>query len=215
MSMKKMKKKSKIVLLAALGICIFSFIPAVLGVTNKRPISAFTETNDITCVLGWASFETGIGVFPHGFLWDPETISDCDPEGSVLVKDLKDGRISYKVSLHVKDALMWVLNISDYTIIFVGLMDYYFSTILIVYGDVSDPVPNLIDVWYGEGESPYVHITGSGTGEFIEEWPGYTPGDTAKVKLNQVAIAKPPDHPQIDPEYDPVYIWPAELTFFH
>jgi hypothetical protein len=213
------KKIKKIILLATLGVCMFSFMPAVVGKANNRPISAFIATNDDTGVAGWGDPETGLAVFPHGFIWHPQTISDCDVHGSVLVKDLKDGRISYKVNLHVKGALMWLFNASDYTLIFVGLMDYYFSTILIVYGDISDPVPNLLPIWFGDppiGESPFQHITGSGTGEFIEVWPGFTPGDTAKVKVNQVGMAITEDHPQFDPESEyGLSMWPVEIVFFH
>ena len=103
--------------------------------------------------------------------------------------------------------------------IFVGEMDYYLTTTIIVVGEVGDPVPNLWDVWFfGGGETIISHITGSGTGYFTpygESLGLGISGDPAKVKLNQIGISKPPDHPQIDPEYDPYNMWPVEIVFFH
>jgi hypothetical protein len=210
-------KKKKVILLTSLVVLMLGFLPTVLAAAENRPISAFTATNDGTNVLGWGDPETGLAAFPHGFWWHPEVISDCEHWGSVQVKELKDGRISYKINLHVKGAVLWVMAVPDYVLIFTGEIDYYFSTVLIVEGVISDPVPNLIDVWFGGGESPFSHITGTGSGTFTADAGtyGFIPGDTAKLKLNQVAIAKPPDHPQIDPEYDPISMWPVELVFFH
>jgi len=219
-------KKTKIILLATLGICMLSFIPAALGAAETRPISAFTDTND--SVAAWSNFESGLTVFPHGFYILPgyESIADCDPEGSILVKDLKDGRILYKVNLHVKGASMFVVQ-AMYGMIFVGEMDYNFQATMIVYdGELSDPVPNLIMIWFPEffgidpiGEGTFSHITGSGTGTFVNDTAaiefGFAPGATAKLKINQVGIGKPPEHPQIDPEIDPYNMWPVELIFFH
>ncbi len=207
-------KKTKILLLVTLGICIISFMPAVVGKADVRPISAFTDTNDETGVVAWVDSEYNLILFPHGLWYDPENITNCEHSGSVLVKDLKDGRILYKVNLHVKGALMLIAYYENESQIFVGKMDYSFITTLIVYGDVDDPVPNLIDVWFlGGGESPFQHITGSGTGIFVDDAAaiarGFAPGATAKVKLNQVGITKPEGHP--------IYpgIWPVELIFFH
>ena len=206
-------KKTKIILLATLGICMLSFIPAALGAAETRPISAFTDTND--SVAAWANYETGLTVFPHGFWVAPglESIADCNPKGSVLVKDLKDGRILYKVNLHVKGALMFI---ATDVMIFVGEMDYNFQVTMIVYdGELSDPVPNLIMIWFPAffgiepiGEGTFSHITGSGTGIFVDDdaaiEQGFAPGATAKVKINQVGI--------LDPEGEK---WPVELIFFH
>ncbi|MHA2288281.1 MAG: hypothetical protein ACXABG_05800 [Promethearchaeota archaeon] len=200
-------KKTKIILLATLGLCMLSFIPAALGAAETRPISAFLENNDN--ILAWLDPESNLIIFPHGWVYDPQTIADCDPDGSVLVRDLKDGRILYKVNMHVKGAVILIANYTD-RLIFVGEMDYTFTATLVVYGDIDDPVPNLMDVWFlGGGEGLFSHITGTGTGMFVDDWPGFTPGETAKVKVNQVGITKPEGHPFF-PE-----IWPVELVFFH
>jgi len=211
-------KKTKIILLVTLGICMLSFIPAALGAANSRPITDFTATNDH--VAGYWSPQSGLILFPHGARWlGLEKIEDCDPSGSVLERDLKDGRILYKVNLHVKGALMWIYwaepGWPGKGPIFIGEMDYYFTATMIVEGNLGDPVPNYFDLIFGNipGELIGSHITGSGTGYFTdyagEIGQGFTPGDSAKVKLNQLSISKPEGHP-FYPE-----MWPAELTFFH
>ncbi|MHA2287801.1 MAG: hypothetical protein ACXABG_03335 [Promethearchaeota archaeon] len=210
-------KRTKIILLVTLGICMLSFIPAVLGTANVRPISDFTDTNNH--VAGYWSPESNLVIFPHGARWlGLETIADCDHSGSVLEKELKDGRILYKVNLHVKNALMWLYWAEPGWFandpIFIGKMDYYFTVTMIVEGNLGGPVPTYFDVIFGVyGELSGSHITGSGTGYFTayagEIGQDFTPGDSAKVKLNQLSIAKPEGHP-FYPE-----MWPAELTFFH
>jgi len=218
--MKKMKK-TKIILLVTLGICMLSFMPAVAAKADVRPISDFTDTNNYTGVAAWYDPVSDLIVFPHGFwVTDPgtELITDCEHHGSVLEKELKDGRIMYKINLHVKGAMMLIAYYGD-RLIFVGEMDYNFQATVIVDGVVGGPVPSLFDVWFvGIGESPFVHITGSGTGVFIDDAAaieqGFAPGATAKVKINQVGFYIPNDHPQYDPEYEP-YMYPVEFIFFH
>jgi len=208
-------KKTKIILVATLGICMLSFMPAVVGKANVRPISDFTATNDN--VAAWGDPESNLIIAPHGGFMLPETIADCIHIGSVLERELKDGRILYKINLHVKGALMAILWNQPYwpsfPPIFIGEMDYYFTTTIIVDGEVGDPIPWLFDVWfYGGGETKFSQITGHGTGYFTDyaEYLGLgISGATAKVKLIQVGITKPEGHP-----FYPG-IWPAELVFFH
>ncbi len=209
-------KKTKIFLLATLGICMLTFIPAALGAAENRPISAFTATNPN--VAAWSDPESGLTVFPHGFylfgLDGLESIAECDHHGSVLVKDLKDGRILYKVNLHVEGASMFVANAT--TVIFAGEMDYSFQVTMIVYeGELSDPIPYLLAIWFPAalgiepiGEGTFSHITGSGTGTFVDDYAairlGFAPGAIAKLKINQVGILRSERE-----------MWPVELIFIH
>ena len=206
-------KKTKIILVATLGICMLSFIPAVAAKADVRPISDFTDTNDYTGVAAWLDPVSNLIIFPHGFwVTDPGTdlITDCEHHGSVLERDLKDGRILYKINLHVKGAYMLVGDYGINPYVFEGEMDYTFTAVIIVEGEFGGPIPNLIDVWFNlAGESPYSHITGSGTGTFLVDAFGFTAGDTANVKVNQVGLTKPEGHP-----FYPG-IWPIELVFFH
>ena len=215
-------KKTKIILVATLGLCIISLMPAVVAKADARPISDFTDTNDLTGVAAWHDPVSDLIVFPHGFwVTDPgtENITNCEHSGSVLERDLKDGRIMYKINLHVKGAMMLIAYYSQNRMIFVGEMDYNFQATLIVDGEFGGSVPSLFEVWFlGVGEGPFVHITGSGTGVFIDDAAaieqGFAPGATAKVKINQVGFYIPNDHPQYDPEYEP-YMYPVEFVFFH
>ena len=213
-----MKKIPKLIVLTTVVIFIFSFMPAALGKATIRPIEHLTDTN--SDVAGWYCPATNLLIFPHGAWLDPEQIDDCIYYGDILERVLKDGRILLKINLHVKGALLliymnepnWFLNP-----IFIGEIDYYFTATWIVEGNPGDAIPNGYDIWFGGlGEEKLEHITGSGTGFFTEHAAqyGFTPGDSAKVKLNQLGIIKPNlklEHPK----YDGFYLWPAELTFFH
>jgi hypothetical protein len=212
-------KKTKIILLATLGMCIISFLPTVAAKANVRPISDFTATNDYTGIAAWFDPDSNIIVFPHGFWVTPpiglpplvsELISDCEHHGSVLERDLKDGRILYQINLHVKGAFVWVGDYGVNPYAFVGVMDYFFSTGLIVEAEFGGPVPNLLDVWFGgAGEYTYSHITGTGSGTFAFDAFGFTAGETANFKINQVGLPKPEGHP-FYPE-----MWPVEIVFFN
>lgn len=207
-------KKTKIILLATLGICMLSFMPAVVGKADVRPISAFTDTNDY--VAAWLDPVSNLIIFPHGFfVTDPgmEVIKDCEHHGSVLERELKNGDILYKIGLHVKGAYMLVGDYGINPYVFEGEMDYYFTATIIVYeAELGDALPNLLwDIWFPDtevpgyepiGECTTSHLTGSGTGTFLVDAFGFTAGDTAKVKVNQVGL------------FGDTF-WPVELVFFH
>ena len=205
-----MNRKTKIILLATLGMCIIGIMPTVIGTADSRPISDFTANNGY--VAAWVDPETNLIIFPHGFYVAPgvEVIADCEHHGSVLERDLKDGRILYRINLHVKGAYMLVGDFGVNPFVFEGVMDYSFTAILIIEGDFGGPVPNLIDVWFfGAGEAPYSHITGSGTGTFLVDAFGFTAGETANIEVNQISLTKPEGHP-----FYPG-LWPVELVFLH
>ena len=213
-------KKTKMILIVTLGICMLSFMPVVVGKADSRPIEDFTATN--AYVAAWLDPESGLTIFPHGFWVTPsglETIADCEYHGSILERDLKDGRILYKVNLHVKGAWMLVGNSTD--LLFAGVMDYTFTATMILYeGVFGGPVPNILQIWFADalglepiGEGTFSHITGRGTGTFLLDaevaGQSFIAGDTAKVNVIQVGFTKPEGHP-LYPE-----MWPVELVFFH
>jgi hypothetical protein len=92
------------------------------------------------------------------------------------------------VNLHVKGAWMFVAYMGK-GLILEGEMDYFFTITVVVDRELSDPVPN---VWDDACEIKMVAIIGKGTGTFMDNAAvialGYTPGDTAKVVVFQVAI---------------------------
>ena len=207
-------KKTKIILLATIGICLLGLIPSVAATANVRPIEDFTDTNDY--VAGWVDTESNIIIFPHGFFvtpWGMEVISDCEHSGSVLERDLKNGQILYKINLHVKGAYMLVGDYGINPYVFEGEMDYFFEVTFILYeGELGGPVPNLLEIWFPGfflppgaepiGEGVCSHLTGSGTGTFLVDGFGFTAGETAKVKVNQVGLFGDS-------------FWPVEIIFFH
>ncbi|MFX1489560.1 MAG: hypothetical protein ACFFBI_10460 [Promethearchaeota archaeon] len=227
-------KKTKIILLVTLGVCMMSFIPAVLGQrqVNIRPISDFTDNSVLPYLpdlglpylpplAGWTyPLDTyNLTMVPHGFF---ETIADCNPKGHVLERDLGDGRISYKVDLHVKGATTFVYWAQEQDgevlqlLVFIGEMDYYFSATLIVYeGTLGDPVPNVWMIWFPEmlgitpiGEGTRSHLTASGTGTFTAEAQDVglgISGESVNVKINQVGMLKTGGQE----------LWPVEIIFFH
>lgn len=216
--MKRTKYIISMITLTAIGLMLILFSTSVLAAT-KRPISDFTDTNNN--IAAWSDPESGLTIFPHGwfllgFPEAPESIADCNPSGSVVEKELNDGSIMYKVNLHVKGALMLVA--SDILLV-VGEMDYHLQVTIIVYdGELGGPVPNLLEIWFPElflppesdpiGEGTFSHLTGEGTGTFLDGnialYYGFDPDEEVKVKVNQVGILRP------DEEF-----WPVELVFFH
>ncbi|MFW9969732.1 MAG: hypothetical protein ACFFDF_05990 [Candidatus Odinarchaeota archaeon] len=158
------------------------------------------------------------GWFIYGFPSGPESIADCNPSGSVLEQALKDGQMMYKVNLHVKGALMVVANSSDGTVLVEGVMDYFFQVKILVYeGELGDPVPNLLQIWWPGiflppgtppiGEGPFVHLTGTGTGTMQVNALGFNAGDSVHVKINQVGLTKPEGHPHFP------QMWTEVLVF--
>ena len=235
--MKRTKCIKSLITLTAIGLMLILFSTSVFA-AEKRPISAFTDTNDNIAAwaspMGTESPLDDLTLFPHGWYLfpfiipepQPQTIADCNPTGSVVVRPLKGGEILYKVDLHVKGALIYIADIYG-AVLFEGEMDYHFQATVILYdGELSDPIPNLLWIWFPEfflpglppiGEGSFSHLTGEGTGTFVDDAAalefGFNLGDTANVKINQVGILKPEDHPTYDGE--DFSHWPVEFIFFH
>ncbi|UCC19570.1 MAG: hypothetical protein JSV62_15960 [Promethearchaeota archaeon] len=129
------------------------------------------------------------------------------------------------MNLHIKGATAYVFWLSKELLVFTGEMDYYFSATMIVYeGNLGDPIPNIWMIWFPGffgidpiGEGTISHITASGTGTFTayaEELGLSSEGETLNVKIDQIGLAKPEDHPQIDPLVG-LMMWPVEHIFFY
>ncbi|MFW9782906.1 MAG: hypothetical protein ACFFFB_11550 [Candidatus Heimdallarchaeota archaeon] len=231
--MRRTKLITSLTTVAAMGLLLIFFSSSVLAIATTRPISDFTDTNNN--IAAWADPESGLTIFPHGwyvfgFPDALESIADCNPSGSVLEKDLKDGRIMYQVNLHVKGATMVIA--SD-VILVIGEMDYIFQVTIILYdGELGDPVPNLLEIWFPEafpwgdplidpiGEGTFSHITGKGTGTFLDPnmalYYGFDPDEEVKVKVNEVGLLDKDfedGHPNYYPDLE--QFWPVEIVFFH
>ncbi len=192
------KLVTKLIPFLAIGLVLLLFSTSVQAYESKaiRPISDFTATN--TNIAGWGDPEANLVGVPHGNNegWPLEAIADCTHYGFVLEEDLGDGRIKYKIFLHVKDAVVHVYNIEGTwwlsdppgsgiypQMVFTGTMDYYFSTTIIVEGVFGGPVPNLWVVWFfGGGETLFVSVIARGTGTLTQT------GEPGKVKITQIGI---------------------------
>ena len=232
--MKRTKFMTSLMTGASIGLILILLSTTVMAATTIRPISDFTDTNNN--IAAWADPDSGLTLFPHnwyvyGFPDAPQSIADCEPSGSVQVKDLKDGRIMYKIDLHVKGALMVVADSNTETILVEGEMDYHFQVTMIVYdGELNDPVPNLLVIWFPEffpfptgtpepiGEGTFSHLTGKGSGTFVADVPqyGFAHGDEVKVKVNMIGQLDKvfeEGHPNYYPDLE--QFWPVEIVFFH
>jgi hypothetical protein len=218
----------------SIGLIIIFLSTTALAATTVRPISDFTGNNDN--IAAWLDPESDLTIYPHGWyiytllygLPQPESIDDCDPSGSVQVKELKDGNIMYTVNMHVKGAIMAISNSTH--LLLEGEMDYNFQAVVIVFdGDVNAPCPNLLFIWFPEfflpglppiGEGTFSHLTAKGTGTFVNAdaalYYGFDPDDQVKVKMNMVGILDK-DFEAGHPNYytDDGSFWPVEIVFFH
>lgn len=229
--MKRTKLMTGLMTATSIGLILIFISTTVLAATTVGPISNFTDTNNN--IAAWADPESELIIFPHGwFVYGfpdaPQSIADCEPSGSVQEKDLKDGRIMYKVDLHVKGAVMVVGAYLSGEILLVGEMDYHFQITMIAFdAGMGDPVPNILQIWFPEfflppgsepiGEGIFTHLTGQGTGTFLDAnmalYYGFDPDEEVKVTVNQVGILKPIDHPTYDGE--DLLHYPVEIVFFH
>jgi len=242
---KRTKYITSVITLTAIGLMLMLFSTSVFAAT-KKPISAFTETND--SIAAWQDPDSGLSLYPHGWYIygfpGPESIAACNPTGKVSETQLKDGGMMYKILLHVKGALMVVTRVIydemgepvDEIVLVEGEMDYTFQATIIVYeGEPGDPVPNLLQIWFPGyflppgsapiGEGIFSHLTGKGTGSFLDAdmalYYGFDLEEEVKVKVNEVGLLDKDfeeGHPNyyVDPEMWPVeQFWPVEIVFFH
>jgi hypothetical protein len=233
---KRTRLVSSMMAATSIALILILFSTSVSATAITRPISDFTDTNNN--ISAWGDPDSGLTIFPQGWYVfgypdAPQSIADCIHSGTVVEKALKDGSIMYKVDLHVKGAMMVVANNTPDNpdipnVLVVGEMDYHFQATFILYkGELGDLVPNLLQIWFPQfflpagaepiGEGIFSHLTGKGTGTFSSAaaayYFGFNPDDVVKVKVSQVGIIKPVDHPS----YDGVDLnmWPVEIVFFH
>lgn len=207
----KLKKSKfiKILVMAFVGISLFSFIPAIRAESSSgttiRPIEDFLEANEFVLCnwFGSANEEQTLYLEVHSEYLTGEVIRDCPYDGVVIEKVLNNKWVEFEVLLFVKDAHIYVWHVIDPSvggvIILEGTMDYTFQLNFRIQQEPGEPIPRFL--W---GIINRLRMTGQGSGVFTPESLdyGYTPGETAQVTINQIGL----NH---------LAQWPVELLFFH
>ena len=130
-------KKTKLLLVAVLGLLVFSFIPQTLAynVINRSFDDWFYEmggVNHLNDNLGvWTSGQ--LIVYPQfgyeeGFI----SILDSDYHGHILEREMSDGRHMITVQIHVKGAPVTAYDPDNYAVLFDGEMNYLFQLKFII-----------------------------------------------------------------------------------
>lgn len=208
----KKSKMTKILVIAFVGICLFSFIPAIKAEDNSgttiRPIEDFLEANEFV-LCNWFSStneDQTLVIKLHREYVTGEVIRDLTYGGFVIEKVLNNKWVEFEVLLYVEDAHLFVWYVInpegteyDNPIILEGTMDYTFQINFRVQQGPGELIPRF--QW---GIVDSLRMTGQGSGEFTPEAIdfGYTPGETARVTVNQIGM----NH---------LSQWPAEILFIH
>jgi hypothetical protein len=205
----KKSQTIKFLILVFVGICLFSFIPAIRAEDYKknttiRPIDHFLPNNEwFLCNYIGHTDGNALYLEVHSQYATGELISNCIHSGIVIEKVLKDGWIEFQVLLFVEDAHLFIYymdpNVNWWPVIFEGKMDYFFTLKFRIQQEPGDPIPFFL---YGEIER--LSMNGQGSGIFTPEAElyGFTSGTEAKVKVNQIGLHG-------------LTHWPVEQLFFH
>ena len=143
--------------------------------------------------------------------------------GHITERALKDGRVLITVHLTVLNAPLTVFIFSEYVDYLWGVIPRP-SAILGSYADgyidykmvfkfyIDAPGDDLPFCWDALDNYYSMNLVGTGYGILTDHAAdlGFTPGATGMLKLHQIALAKPEDHPN----YDPIYgdFWPVETV---
>ena len=205
----KKSKTTKILILIFVTICLFSFIPAIRAEDTKRnttirSIDDFLPNNEwFFCnYLGYAD-RTFLYLEVHSEYATGELISNCIHNGKIIEKVLKDGWIEFQVLLFVEDAHVYLFYMDPtvmwWPVIFEGKMDYFLTLKFRVQQGPGESIPFFLN-----GEIERLTMNGQGSGVFTPEAEpyGYSPGEVAMVKINQIGLHG-------------LTQWPIEQIFFH
>ncbi len=185
----------QLLVLAFVGICFISFIPAIYAHGPKeanvayRPIEDFLEKNDflISNYVAWMDADPTLYLAVHNE-WDTgETISDCIYHGYVRETVLEDGWIEFYVDMIVLGANVQVYYIEGvwWPLIFEGKMNYYMHFVFRAQQEPGATIPYL---WIQSIVDEDI-MSGIGVGKFTEEASdfGFRPGKPGVVKIYQAA----------------------------
>jgi hypothetical protein len=138
-------KKTQLLIVAVVGIILFSFIPAVQGSqghgTIKRSLDDWfyvVDGSDLNPhILAWASdtLSEPVIMYPHFDAgWNLVPIWECDYTGFVHDREMSDGRHMITVHMRVKGVpvIVETFDPENYKTLFIGEMDYIYVQKFIV-----------------------------------------------------------------------------------
>lgn len=227
--MEKSKVK-RLVLLVILVTVIFSLIPAATAYGGKgkvkiRPIEDWLIANNLVDdqPMGYmVDFDRNLAIQPH--LIDPtyppwgyyKPPLDCDYDGFVAERMLKDNKVLVSVNLHVKNAPFYVFlpfgPIPDGIPILFGEMDYTYQFKFTIDLDALGPNDfdedgNIIYMpwwWYVfvTFTLESVLICGRGSGELVNPYDSWEVGDAAKMNTMHYLVIVGEDYTGNNPNYN-------------
>jgi len=167
--------------------------------------------------------------FPFPYILSDENglvIGETTFGGHITERVLNDGRALVTVHLMVWNAPLTVFffpELADYvwgpgprpSAILGSYEDGYIDYKMVLKFILEIPGDDIPFCWDALESFISLNIVGTGYGELTDHAAdfGFTPGATGMLKLHQVALAKPEDHPN----YDPIYgdFWPVETVEIH
>ena len=227
--MKKLEIK-RLALLVIVITVMFSCIPAAAAHRTRskvkiRPIEDWLIANNLVDdqPMGYmVDFDRNLAIQPH--LIDPSYTPygyyklpmDCDYNGFVLEKMLKDNNILVSVHLRVKDAPFYVFipygPIPSGTPLVSGEMDYIYQFTFTIDLDTLGPDDfdedgNIIYMpwwWYVwvTFTLESVLIFGRGSGEFVNPYGSWEVGDTVKMNTMHFLVVVGEDYTGSNPNYN-------------
>lgn len=238
--MKRSNILPKLILLAAVGMLLCSFIPAVAASQGKgrvtiRPIDDWLINNPFGS-LDFVSPDSNLVIkmgFPFpGPVLDEVVLVEGETEfgGFILERVLNDGRAEVTVHLFAKNTPMTVFNWDEFAYYVWGggprpdailgswadgYMDHYKFEMKFILDGPGQEIP-FIWALFDYDILISLKIVGTGYGIFTEHAAefGFTPGAQGKAFINQILLFKPqlnPDHPKM---YYPE-LWPIETVEIH
>lgn len=222
--MKRQKNYRKLILVAIVGILMFSCIPFVTACNRNRgvtirPIEDWLAPVTFLPLGAMPDYDNGILIWT--FLDDPTiphfaSALDYDPKGRVIERELKNNILLVTVKMRAKDVPFYITSfmvpIPNAIPIFSGAMDFTYELKFTIDLDTLGP-----DDYNEEGNIIYhtwdyyvwqlftlesVFLCGHGSGEFVNPHDSWDKGDTAKMHVISYMVVVGEDYTGPNPYYN-------------
>jgi len=222
--MKRQNNNKKLILLAIVGILMFSCIPFVVadsgnGGVIKRPIEDWLAPVVDIPLGGMPDWDNGLLIWT--FLDNPSiphwaSALDYDPKGSVIERELKNNILLVTVKMRAKDVPFFITSIMtpipSAIPIFSGVMDFTYELKFTIdlgtlgpddYNEEGNIIYHTWDYYVWElltFES--VFLSGHGSGTFLNSYDSWEEGDTAKMHVISFMVVAGEDYTGPNPYYN-------------